>query len=493
MKENLEKNFSDIQKEVPIKSENSFLYDYWNAFFYLYSKNLLKNFKNNKAEVDPNLLDSIRINYLFKNDVDNFFRIKKINEDTINLNNINYNNNINLNNPINNNILNFSSLNDIQTSLFQAQNNNLGLFNNYTYPNLNVIIPNPQNDLFINQVPINQSILNNLNVNPFYSGTKVIQNTLGNEIRSNLFGGIEVNNFDPINTINVPFFQQPIQNRISLFPFINNKVSNNKIITTSIPNNFMINNNLNNNVNSNINNKIINNSKNNINKDINKIINTNSNPKIKETYLKNNNLENKKNNNINNKNKYIFKTYNNINKDNNLSKSKTQRKKRMSTESSSSLSQKQKKSSPLFNIKKKSLNKEKEQFISRKRKRYIKHNKLVFIQLSKEKEKKGKNNKNNINDNLLNLEKFNDFFQKNRKPRGSKYRGVSKNGRNWQVLIVVKKQKKYLGSYSNEEEAARAYDKIALQNLGFNAITNYDYTKEEIDEILEEKKLLNFK
>ena len=58
---------------------------------------------------------------------------------------------------------------------------------------------------------------------------------------------------------------------------------------------------------------------------------------------------------------------------------------------------------------------------------------------------------------------------------------------------MVKKKKQYLGSYSNEEEAARAYDKIALQNLGFNAITNYDYTKEEIDEILAEKKLLNFK
>ena len=48
---------------------------------------------------------------------------------------------------------------------------------------------------------------------------------------------------------------------------------------------------------------------------------------------------------------------------------------------------------------------------------------------------------------------------------------------------MVRKKKIYLGSFSNEEEAARAYDKVALQNHGNKAKTNYDYSKEEIEKI----------
>ena len=55
---------------------------------------------------------------------------------------------------------------------------------------------------------------------------------------------------------------------------------------------------------------------------------------------------------------------------------------------------------------------------------------------------------------------------------------------------MVKKKKRYLGSFTNEEEAARAYDKVALQNHGIKAKTNYDYTKEEIEKIMKEPKLL---
>ena len=49
---------------------------------------------------------------------------------------------------------------------------------------------------------------------------------------------------------------------------------------------------------------------------------------------------------------------------------------------------------------------------------------------------------------------------------------------------MVEKKKRYLGSFSNEEEAARAYDKVALQHHGIKAKTNYDYTKEEVEEIM---------
>mmetsp|Transcript_31313 Transcript_31313/g.35763 ORF Transcript_31313/g.35763 Transcript_31313/m.35763 type:complete len:129 (-) Transcript_31313:130-516(-) len=44
------------------------------------------------------------------------------------------------------------------------------------------------------------------------------------------------------------------------------------------------------------------------------------------------------------------------------------------------------------------------------------------------------------------------------KGRSSNYIGVSRNGDNWQVLINNGKFKKYIGTFSNEKEAAIAYD-----------------------------------
>ena len=134
LKENLEKNSTDIQREVPIKSANSFLYEYWNVFFYLYSKKLLEKFKNIKLETtDQNLLDSISLNNIFNNnEIDNSFKIseKEINKDSFNLNN-----NTSINNQINNNPVNFPSQNNIQnnikSSLFQPQNNNMNIGNIY--------------------------------------------------------------------------------------------------------------------------------------------------------------------------------------------------------------------------------------------------------------------------------------------------------------------------------------------------------------------------
>ncbi len=55
---------------------------------------------------------------------------------------------------------------------------------------------------------------------------------------------------------------------------------------------------------------------------------------------------------------------------------------------------------------------------------------------------------------------------------------------------MVSKKKRYVGSYSNEEEAARAYDKVALQNHGTKAKTNFDYKNEEVKWILNEPPLL---
>jgi hypothetical protein len=77
--------------------------------------------------------------------------------------------------------------------------------------------------------------------------------------------------------------------------------------------------------------------------------------------------------------------------------------------------------------------------------------------------------------------------------RGSKFRGVSKNGNQWQVLIMVNKKKRYVGSYSQEEEAARNYDKVALQHHGTKAKTNFYYSEDEIFQIINEPFLLIIK
>ena len=155
-----------------------------------------------------------------------------------------------------------------------------------------------------------------------------------------------------------------------------------------------------------------------------------------------------------------------------------------------------------------------EEMLSKKRKRFIKNNKLVFVQAdsaaAKRLEMEGFEMKDDDlnkleNDNIENLEfpinnnvisnnyeynSIEDQLAKGRKPRGSRYRGVSRNGNQWQVLIMVNKKKRYVGSYSNEEEAARAYDKVALQNHGNKAKTNFDYNEDEVKKILMEPPLL---
>jgi hypothetical protein len=46
--------------------------------------------------------------------------------------------------------------------------------------------------------------------------------------------------------------------------------------------------------------------------------------------------------------------------------------------------------------------------------------------------------------------------------RGSKYRGISRNGKSWQILIMRNKRKMYLGAMADEEEAAELYDRVAI-------------------------------
>jgi hypothetical protein len=61
--------------------------------------------------------------------------------------------------------------------------------------------------------------------------------------------------------------------------------------------------------------------------------------------------------------------------------------------------------------------------------------------------------------------------------RGSKFRGISKNGNSWQILLMVNRKKKYLGTLNSEELAAKFYDKVAIQYQGVKAKTNFQYNK----------------
>jgi hypothetical protein len=55
---------------------------------------------------------------------------------------------------------------------------------------------------------------------------------------------------------------------------------------------------------------------------------------------------------------------------------------------------------------------------------------------------------------------------------------------------MVNKRKRYVGSFSDEEEAARIYDKVSLQNHGCKAKTNFLYSEEEIKNIIKSPSVL---
>ena len=74
--------------------------------------------------------------------------------------------------------------------------------------------------------------------------------------------------------------------------------------------------------------------------------------------------------------------------------------------------------------------------------------------------------------------------------RGSKYRGISKNGNFWQILLMVNRKKKYLGTLQSEELAAKFYDKVAIQYQGAKAKTNFPYNKQQVMQILRLQPLL---
>ena len=415
---------------------------------------------------------------------------KEPKKDTISLNELNsFNNKFNnsQNSSINyggNNNQNFVNQNFREFRPVGFQNQPQNNISNYINPVFHNYPSNPpNNNIFPFQQPQKFQNINNLNLNPIFATQNLInqKNFVKDLNPTNYLNNL--NNYTKgENNKNYPYFQLSVPNPV-LSTLPNSFLNTNNIIATPISNNFILSNN-NNNINQNpkINIKPI----------------TNNNNFI--TATKNDkqiNLINKTNININN----INNTNNDKDKIPNLPKNNiiiNTKKINLKEEKSKPIVTSGNKVEPsankppvakavpkfrkiIFNIRESNPSKD-GNLLSKKRKRFIKNNKLVFVQME-ENEMNMKNEKTVEDENTID-------FNKNTKPRGSRYRGVSKNGSQWQVLIMVKKKKRYLGSFSNEEEAARAYDKVALQHHGNKAKTNYDYTKEEIDKILKGPKLL---
>lgn len=86
--------------------------------------------------------------------------------------------------------------------------------------------------------------------------------------------------------------------------------------------------------------------------------------------------------------------------------------------------------------------------------------------------------------------------------RHSCFRGVSRNGKKWQVQAILTNfithnrndngnRKKYYGGFATEQEAAIYYDKISILTNGLAAKTNFNYRKRDLKRIIGELEMMD--
>lgn len=76
--------------------------------------------------------------------------------------------------------------------------------------------------------------------------------------------------------------------------------------------------------------------------------------------------------------------------------------------------------------------------------------------------------------------------------RHSRFRGVSLNGKKWQVMIMGIQSKKYFGAINTEREAAIFYDKLSILTNGLAAKTNFNYRKCDLQKIMAELESMEY-
>ena len=427
--------------------------EFWTHFFYLFSNKEIEAFKKkNTNNYGTNNINSISTEYLYKNKISNGNNINNSN-----INNYNYNYNFGTNNDLYQNffgkVKSDYSLNFIDDNKKILNDNNKFFDLNDNYNFSGEINYHPKLSIFgntsLNNLPSPEPIFNlkNLASKSFSNLNKIP--SLGN-----------LNNINNISNLNL----NP-HNKIGFFDvYMNNSINNFNTMNSMSLNN------------------IKNSSANLFNNSNTNLLQLNPENIVKGTLLSP-------------PPKYPFSLGQpsiipnaNINEKNNQNYSFVD-----TMGDKNSIQNESEKNSTTLNM------------FNKKRKRDIKNNKLVFISENNKKEKKDEkkkekssnvsyvNNTENTetpNQTQTNNMDSNDVNSDAKKRRGSKFRGVSRNGNQWQVLIMVNKKKRYVGSYSKEEEAAKAYDKVALQNHGSKAKTNFDYTKKEVEEILAAPQLL---
>ena len=94
------------------------------------------------------------------------------------------------------------------------------------------------------------------------------------------------------------------------------------------------------------------------------------------------------------------------------------------------------------------------------------------------------------NEILITAKPKNRSYKNRKSNRYSKYRGVSLNGKKWQVMIMGPVKKKYFGAIASERDAAILYDKLSILTNGLAAKTNFNYRKSDLVKMMPELKCM---